>query len=370
MTNVLIFVKNDKELELAKARLFGKTLLEHTLAELRKLDVDNIYLIGGLNADSENVIRRRDVKEVISDLSDSDGKCLLISPFYPFITAEDYRTLLMCQSRAAVMVAGDSMAEAFVIPENMLDSFEELNYAAVEIEESHAEKVNCLEDVPVFVKKMKMMINNSLIRRGVTIIDPENTYISPETIIDKDVTVYPNVVIEGHSFIGRGSVVTSGSHLLNVRIGEYCQVISSRLSGSTMGNRNEIGPNAHVHNDSVVADKVSIGDNVEVRNSRIGKNTKISHMAYLSNTTVGENAIIGCGVSVVDFDGAHKHSTLIGDFAVIGSNACLIAPLRVGDYGVVAAGSTVDADVKDGEMAIARLYQTNKSGYGYKYIKK
>lgn len=370
MINALIFVRNSREQQLAKAKIFGKTLLEYTLAEINKLDVDRIYLIGGLEADADNILRRRSVDEVIEELSDSDTKNLLLSPFYPFINKEDYENLLNCKEEAALLCKDGELLECFVLPGRQLKNYQTLTYGEIEAVSANCQRINSLDELPALSCYLRSTINQRLLKNGVNLIDPDNTYIAPEVVVDKDVTIYPNVVIEGKSFIGRGCEITGGSHLCNVNIQDYSRIISSRLVDCNIGKRVSVGPNSHIHQNSTIFDKVKIGDNVEITNSRIGRNSNIAHMAYLSNTTLGESVIIGCGVSVVDYDGAHKHSTLIGDYAIIGSNSCLIAPLRVGDYGVVAAGSVIDKDVKDGDMAIARLYQTNKNGYGYKYIKK
>lgn len=370
MINALIFVKNNRERQLAKAKIFGKTLLEYTLAEINKLDVDRIYLIGGLQADADNILRRRSVDEVIEELYDSDTKNLLLSPFYPFINKEDYERLLNSKEEAALLCKDGELLQCFALPGCHLRDYENLTYEEIEAASLNCHRVNSLDELPEVNRFLRSTINQRLLKNGVNLIDPDNTYIAPEVVIDKDVTIYPNVVIEGKSFIGRGCEITGGSHLVNVSMQDYSRVISSRLVDCNIGKRVCIGPNAHIHQNSTILDKVKIGDNVEIANCSIGRNCNIAHMAYLSNTTLGESVIIGCGVSIVDYDGAHKHSTLIGDYAVIGSNSCLIAPLRVGDYGVVAAGSVIDKDVKDGDMAIARLYQTNKNGYGYKYIKK
>ena len=107
-----------------------------------------------------------------------------------------------------------------------------------------------------------------------------------------------------------------------------------------------------------------------IKNSKIGKDTRVAHLAYIGDATVGEDVNIGCGAITINYDGTKKYPTVIKDHAFIGSNSNLIAPITIGEYAMVAAGSTVDSDVLDGDMAISRLYQTNKKGYGYRYINK
>jgi bifunctional UDP-N-acetylglucosamine pyrophosphorylase/glucosamine-1-phosphate N-acetyltransferase len=219
-------------------------------------------------------------------------------------------------------------------------------------------------------KYLKKSINEKLLINGVELIDPDNTYISSEVTFGKDCIVYPNVTIEGKCIIGSNTVIESGSFIKNSNIGNNCHVMASRITDSTMKNGINIGPNSHLRNGCVIEDDVRIGNYVEFKNTHFGFNSKCAHLTYIGDADVGAKCNMGCGVVTVNYDGVHKFRTTIKDGAFIGSNANLIAPIVIGKNAVVAAGSTVDKDVEDGAMAIARPYQVNKPNYGEKYKNK
>ncbi len=221
-----------------------------------------------------------------------------------------------------------------------------------------------------YTKEKRLEINEKLAAKGVIFLDIENTYIEEEVEIKAGAVIYPCVVIEGKSVIGENTTVTHGSHLIDAVVGDNCTILNSRIDSSIVHNNVSVGPNSHLRGHSEVADNCRIGNFVEFKNTKFGLGSKCAHLTYLGDSTVGEGVNIGCGVVTVNYDGAHKFPTVIGDHAFIGSNANIIAPVTVGDYAVVAAGSTVTDDVPSNDMAIARARQTNKLGYGYKYIKK
>lgn len=195
-------------------------------------------------------------------------------------------------------------------------------------------------------KTLQTMINTSLMKQGVTLIDPDHTYIGPDVEIGPGTIIYPNTVIEGPS-----------------KVGSFCTIESSYIRDSVIGDHVQVGPFAHIRNQSVIADRVRIGNFVEVKKSRLGKDVKSAHLTYLGDATIGERTNIGCGVITVNYDGVHKHQTVIKEDAFIGSNVNLIAPVTIGKNALVAAGSTITDDVEDNALAIARSRQTNKEGY-------
>ncbi|MEI7667778.1 MAG: bifunctional UDP-N-acetylglucosamine diphosphorylase/glucosamine-1-phosphate N-acetyltransferase GlmU, partial [Erysipelotrichaceae bacterium] len=213
-------------------------------------------------------------------------------------------------------------------------------------------------------------VNTYWMSRGVTMIDPKTTYISVDTLIEKDVIIYPNVIIQGECTISCSTQIFPNCFIENSSIGQGCTIDSSRITDSILHDRIKVGPNAHIRNHSIIQDEVRLGNFVEVKNSTIGKNTKCAHLTYIGDAEIGEKVNIGCGVVTVNYDGKHKYKTIIKDYAFIGSNVNLIAPITIGSYALIAAGSTVTNDVPDGDMAIARQRQENKPGLGLKYIKK
>lgn len=219
-------------------------------------------------------------------------------------------------------------------------------------------------------KWLQNKINLRHMENGVTIINQDNIYIGPDVTIENDVVIYPDTHIYGKTHIGSSSVITSGSWLENATIGEYTTIDASKIMNSRVDDHVQVGPHAHLRQKTHVESNTRVGNFVEFKETRLGQGSSCAHLVYLGNTLVGKNVNIGCGVVTVNYDGAHKHHTEIGDGSFIGSNANLIAPIRIGKNAVVAAGSSIDQDVHDGDLAIARPRQEVKVGYGTKYKNK
>ena len=213
-------------------------------------------------------------------------------------------------------------------------------------------------------------INYYWLDHGVTIVDPDQTYIGGDVTIGRDTVIYPNTRIEGHTVIGANNIIDSGCYFNNAVIGDGNVIHSCRITDSSVGSSVTLGPWAHLRNGCAIHDHVRIGNFVEMKNSIIDDGTKCAHLTYVGDATVGKAVNFGCGVVTVNYDGKHKFRTTIDDGAFIGSNANLIAPIHIGANTLVAAGSTVNHDVQDGDMAIARVRQENKPGYGTKYKNK
>ncbi len=210
-------------------------------------------------------------------------------------------------------------------------------------------------------------INTSWMLQGVTFINPQQTYIDADVQIAQDTVIYPNVYLQKSTKIGQGCIIYPGTFIINSEIGNFTTVDASRITDSKIGSHSKIGPYAHLRNGTFVHDNSRIGNFVEIKNSEIGENGKCAHLTYIGDTTVGKDVNIGCGVVTVNYDGKHKYRTIIEEGAFIGSNVNLIAPVTVGRNSVVAAGTTVNKDVPEGDMAIGRSRQENKPGYGQKY---
>lgn len=214
---------------------------------------------------------------------------------------------------------------------------------------------------------LQAKINNEWMRRGVTLINPADTYIGADVILNKEVIIYPNNYLQGKTTIGVGTTLLPGCFLIDATIGEHCMIDSSRITESVIHDHVRIGPFAHLRMNCDIADKNRIGNFVELKNTKLGIDSRCAHLTYLGDSTVGSKVNMGCGVVTVNYDGKNKFETIVKDGAFIGSNVNLIAPITIGKNAVVAAGTTANKDVLDGEMAIARPRQENKPGYGLKY---
>ncbi|SDI96334.1 bifunctional UDP-N-acetylglucosamine diphosphorylase/glucosamine-1-phosphate N-acetyltransferase GlmU [Alteribacillus bidgolensis] len=215
-------------------------------------------------------------------------------------------------------------------------------------------------------KALKQRINEYWMRQGVTIIDPDHTYISADSILDQDTVLYPGTMLNGVVKIGRKCVIGPHTEITESVIGSECEIKQSVIAQSDIGNDVKIGPYAHIRPDSVIDDEVKIGNFVEVKKSRFGKASKASHLSYIGDAEVGNSVNLGCGSITVNYDGENKFLTKIEDGAFVGCNANLIAPVTIGEGAYVAAGSTITDDVPGSALSIARARQTNKEGYAKK----
>ncbi|WP_273125232.1 bifunctional UDP-N-acetylglucosamine diphosphorylase/glucosamine-1-phosphate N-acetyltransferase GlmU [Bacillus weihaiensis] len=212
-------------------------------------------------------------------------------------------------------------------------------------------------------KLMKLRVNEKHMRNGVTIIDPENTYVSLDAVIGRDTVIYPGTMILGETTVGEECIIGPNTEINNCRIGNEATIRQSVAYDSEIGHSVAIGPFAHIRPDSTISDEVKIGNFVEIKKSSMGKGSKASHLSYIGDAEVGADVNLGCGSITVNYDGKNKFLTKIEDGAFIGCNSNLIAPVTVGKGAYVAAGSTVTDDVPAKALSVARSRQVNKENY-------
>ena len=218
-------------------------------------------------------------------------------------------------------------------------------------------------DLARAAKIVQSRTNRGHMLGGVTIIDPDNTYIGPDIKIGADTIIYPGAIIEGDTTIGAGCTIGQGCRLIDMMIGSAVEIWNSTCIQSKIGDNSAIGPYAYLRPGSIIGKNCKIGDFVEVKNATIGDGSKASHLSYIGDATVGENVNIGCGAITVNYDGKHKTRTVIEDGAFIGCNTNLVAPVTVGKGAYTAAGSTITDNVPPCALGIARQRQTNKEGW-------
>ncbi|MCQ6268502.1 bifunctional UDP-N-acetylglucosamine diphosphorylase/glucosamine-1-phosphate N-acetyltransferase GlmU [Fictibacillus sp. WQ 8-8] len=212
-------------------------------------------------------------------------------------------------------------------------------------------------------KTMKKRINEGHMRNGVTIIDPEQTYISSDAVIGRDTILYPGTMINGSSVIGENNIIGPNSEIKDSKFGNGNTIKQSVVHDSEVGNEVNIGPFAHIRPASSIEDQVKIGNFVEVKKSVMAQGSKASHLSYIGDAEIGREVNLGCGSITVNYDGENKHLTKVEDGAFIGCNSNLIAPVTVGQNAYVAAGSTITDDVPGEAFSIARSRQTTKEDY-------
>jgi bifunctional UDP-N-acetylglucosamine pyrophosphorylase / glucosamine-1-phosphate N-acetyltransferase len=186
-------------------------------------------------------------------------------------------------------------------------------------------------------------------RDGVTIVDPDTTYLEPELEIGQDSVIYPNTSISRLSKIGVACTLGPNTRLSNAKLGDRVTVRESVVLDSRVGNDVTIGPFAHLRAETVVADGVHVGNFVEIKKSKLARGVKVSHLSYVGDATVGEETNIGAGTITCNYDGTKKNRTVIGKRVSIGSNTSLVAPVTVGDGALTGAGSVVTKNVAEGE---------------------
>jgi bifunctional UDP-N-acetylglucosamine pyrophosphorylase/glucosamine-1-phosphate N-acetyltransferase len=218
-------------------------------------------------------------------------------------------------------------------------------------------------------KVMKKRINLEHMRNGVTIIDPDNTYIGPDVEIEQDVIIYPGSMVSGKTIIHKNAEIGPHTEITDCVIGESASITQSVLIGSQVGNDVTVGPYAYIRPETNVGNKAKIGHFVELKKSIIGENSKIPHLSYVGDAEIGRNVNVGCGTITVNYDGKGKHTTKIEDDAFIGCNTNLVAPVSIGEGAYVAAGSTITKNVPNHSLSVARARQTNKEGYASRFKK-
>jgi len=215
-------------------------------------------------------------------------------------------------------------------------------------------------------KVMRHRINTLHMQNGVTLIDPEATYIEVGVEIGSDTIIEPNVVLKGNTKIGSDCFVGAGSIIIDSTIDDNVQITSSTIESAVMHTGSNIGPNSHLRPNAEIGEEVHIGNFCEIKNAKIGNRTKVGHLSYVGDATLGTDINVGCGVVFVNYDGVQKHQATVGNHVFIGSNSNVVAPVALADHTFVAAGSTITDDVPEKAMAIARARQTNKADYWQK----
>lgn len=210
---------------------------------------------------------------------------------------------------------------------------------------------------------MKREINNQLMLSGVTIVDPENTYVGPYVRIGQDSLLMPGCYVVGNTSIGRFNEIGPNTFLNNMEIGDSNKIICSHLIDSKIGNENVIGPYARMRGHVDIKNHVKAGNFVELKGVIVHDSAKMAHLSYLGDAEIGERTNVGCGTIIANYDGVNKLKSKIGNDVFVGSGTTIISPVVIEDEAFIAAGSTINRDVKKNDMAIARARQENKPGY-------
>lgn len=199
--------------------------------------------------------------------------------------------------------------------------------------------------------------NLELMQSGVTIVDPASTFIDTGVEIGNDTVILPFTMIEGKTVIGQFCEIGPSTHITASIIGQEVHIESSRINQAVIGDRCNIGPFAYLRPDAVLHDDVKVGDFVEIKKSVIGAHSKVPHLSYVGDATVGQHVNIGAGTITCNYDGRNKYETVLADGVFIGSNTNLVAPVKIGENSMTGAGSTITKDVPPHTLAVERAEQ-------------
>ena len=214
---------------------------------------------------------------------------------------------------------------------------------------------------------MRMRICERMMLQGVTIVDPNSTYIDDDVVVGRDTTIYPMTFLMGRTVVGEECSIGPMTRIKDCKIGDDTTVISSDCVGAEISDGVTVGPFARLREGTVLKRDVRIGNFVEVKKSVLNKGTKAQHLAYLGDSTIGKGVNIGAGTITCNFDGVNKNPTVIEDNVFVGSNTSLVAPVKIGSNSVIGAGSVITKDVPPRSLAIGRARQVIKEG---RFLKK
>lgn len=206
-------------------------------------------------------------------------------------------------------------------------------------------------------------INLHWMKSGVTMIDPTTVWIDPTVSLSQDVVIYPEVALAGNTSIESGVVIGARTTLINCEVKSGANIRDSYCDGAQIGADTTVGPFSYLRPGTVLEKGVKVGAYVEVKESQIGAGSKVPHLSYIGDTTIGVGTNIGAATVTVNYDGVEKHQTVIGDHVRIGSDTMLVAPLSIGDGAYTAAGSVITDDVPAGSMGVGRARQRNILGW-------
>jgi bifunctional UDP-N-acetylglucosamine pyrophosphorylase/glucosamine-1-phosphate N-acetyltransferase len=204
---------------------------------------------------------------------------------------------------------------------------------------------------------MRGRILKDLMLSGVTVLDPPSTFIDRKVQVGRDTVIYPFTFIEGNTVVGEDCIIGPGSRLINAVVGNGVSIQNSIVNESSMDDRCSIGPFSHLRPGNRLGREVRVGNFSEVKKSIVGDGSKVPHLSYVGDATIGKNVNIGAGTITCNYDGRNKWPTRIDDGVFIGSNTNLVAPLEIGAGAVTGAGSTITRDVPAGSLAVERAKQ-------------
>ena len=235
--------------------------------------------------------------------------------------------------------------------------------SSVAAEEAECLGVNSHAELAVASKVLRGRINGQLMESGVAMLDPERVYIDVDVEVAAGATIYPDVYLQGATSVENGAEVGPSVHATDARIAAAAVVRFAVIEGAKVGPLAAVGPFTYLRPGTELGVDTKAGSFVEVKNSQVGPRSKIPHLSYIGDTTIGEDSNIGAATITANYNGFEKNRTRIGDRVKIGSDTILVAPVTVGDDAYTGAGSVISHDVSAGALAVERSLQEEIPGY-------
>nr|WP_051090485.1 MULTISPECIES: bifunctional UDP-N-acetylglucosamine diphosphorylase/glucosamine-1-phosphate N-acetyltransferase GlmU [Micromonospora] len=236
---------------------------------------------------------------------------------------------------------------------------------AVHCAADYVETLGCNDRVELAALRrlLRDRVNEGWMRTGVSILDPHTTWIDVTVTVERDAVIDQNTQLQGATTVGAGALVGPDTTLIDTVVGAGASIVRSHALGAEVGPQASVGPYAYLRPESRLGRKAKVGTFVETKKASIGDGSKVPHLSYVGDATIGEYSNIGAATVFVNYDGVRKHHTTIGSHARTGADNMFVAPVRVGDGAYTAAGSVITGDVPPGAMAVARGQQRNVEGW-------
>jgi bifunctional UDP-N-acetylglucosamine pyrophosphorylase/glucosamine-1-phosphate N-acetyltransferase len=294
--------------------------------------------------------------EQIVEHRDASDAQLLLTEVNSGVYAFDAKLLRECLAK---LKTDNSQGEQYLTDVLGILRSEGFEVAAVATTEENILGVNDRRQLADAGAVLRNRINNEWMFAGVTMVDPSSVWIDRTVVLEPDVTILQNVSITGSSIVRGGSTVGPDSSLHDTVADHCATVVRTTSNGAVIGEGATVGPYTYLRPGTVLGAGAKAGGFVEMKNANLGANSKVPHLSYVGDATIGDGTNIGAATVFVNYDGQEKHHTHVGSHVRIGSDTMLVAPLVIGDGAYTAAGSVITEDVPAGSMAVGRARQRN-----------
>ncbi|MBQ9005216.1 MAG: bifunctional UDP-N-acetylglucosamine diphosphorylase/glucosamine-1-phosphate N-acetyltransferase GlmU [Atopobiaceae bacterium] len=306
---------------------------------------------------------------------DAEGNVLVIIE-HKDCTPEEQATLTECNSGIYCFCGrrlsenidkiGNNNAQGEYYLTDMVGIYREIGEpvsALLAADDSELLGVNSRVQLAQVTKIMQERINNQLMAEGVTMLDPAQVWVGPEVTVGRDTELLPMTMLWGKTAIGGDCVIGPNTRLTNVTVGDGSSVEETVGYDTVIDRDVTVGPRAYLRPGTHLCDRAHVGTHVEIKNSTIGEGSKVPHLSYIGDTSMGSGVNIGAGSITCNYDGVNKHRTTIGNDVFVGSDTMMVAPVSIGDGALVGASSCITSDVPADALALERSDQQVIEGY-------